>query len=52
MSKGLSNDDIESFNKGLKAMSLILSDLPHLMLTWDNISTIFTSRIISLKTLW
>uniref|UniRef100_A0A1X7UCX3 Uncharacterized protein n=1 Tax=Amphimedon queenslandica TaxID=400682 RepID=A0A1X7UCX3_AMPQE len=52
LSKELSESDIESFSNGLKAMSYILRDLPSLMLTWENMSTVFTAKFRSIKTLW
>ncbi|XP_019855071.1 PREDICTED: uncharacterized protein LOC109583968 [Amphimedon queenslandica] len=33
-------------------MSYILRDLPSLMLTWENMSTVFTAKFRSIKTLW
>lgn len=35
--------DVASFKKGLNAMSIILNGHPELMLTWKDVSKIFTN---------
>ena len=50
-SKGLSHDDISDFQRGLEAMTAILVDQPNLMLSWKDVSCIFTSKVHSITIL-
>ena len=50
-SKGLSHDDINDFQRGLEAMTAILVDQPNLMLSWKDVSCIFTSKVHSITIL-
>ena len=49
--KGLSHDDVNSLQSGLEAMTIILADHPNLMLSWKDVSCIFTSKVHSITIL-
>ena len=49
--KGLSHDDVNDLQSGLEAMTIILADHPNLMLSWKDVSCIFTSKVHSIPIL-
>ena len=49
--KGLSHDDVNDLKRGLEAMTVILVGHPNLMLSWKDVSSIFTSKVHSLTIL-
>ena len=50
-SKGISHDDVNGLQSGLEAMIAILADHPNLMLSWKDVSCIFTSKVHSITIL-
>ena len=50
-SNGLNHDDVNDLQSGLEAMTLILADHPNLMLSWKDVSCIFTSKVHSITIL-
>ena len=51
MSNGISDVDINGLQSGLEAMTVILADHPNLMLSWKDVSCIFTSKVHSITIL-
>ena len=50
-SNGLRQADLNGLKSGLEAMTLILVDHPNLMLSWKDVSCIFTSEVHSITIL-
>ena len=50
-SNGISHDDINGLQSGLESMTAILVDHPNLMLSWKDVSCIFTSKVHSITIL-
>ena len=50
-SNGINDVDINGLQSGLEAMTAILVDQPNLLLTWKDVSGIFTSKAHSITIL-
>ena len=50
-SNDISHTGINDFQRGLEAMTTILVDQPNLMLSWKDVSCIFTSKVHSITIL-
>ena len=50
-SNGINDVDINGLQSGLEAMTVVLVDQPNLMLSWKDVSCIFTSKVHSITIL-